>query len=49
MHETQLPYPCALACEVELQGVLASENFHHQFQLPPELHAVDTCRSASKS
>ena len=48
VHAAHVPCPCALACQAQLQGLLARQDRHHQLQLQDELHAVDAGGAAPK-
>lgn len=48
MHIPYVPYSSALACETQLQRLLARQNCNHKFQLSNELHAMDTCGTTSQ-
>ena len=41
MYQPYVSNPSPLACEAQLQGVLAGEGYSHQFQLPNELLSVE--------
>jgi hypothetical protein len=49
MHTPYVPGSSALACEGELQGVLACQDCDHEFQLHEELLDLDPRCTASES
>lgn len=49
VHASHVPHPGSLACEAQLQGLLACKDRHHELQLQTELHPVDTRRTAPQS
>ena len=49
VHTPHVPGPSALACEAQLQGLLACEDCRYKLQLSDELHPLESCCTASKS